>query len=192
MSFLSKHRRLALPAAIALMSLGGLSALASSATFSDNESPGSNAFSSGTVDLTTAPTSSVISFSTMAPGDMTVAPLTVANSGSLETRYAVRSSATNTDSKGLASALVTTIKTGVTCTAAGFDTGGTVLYSGTLGAVAIGDPAQGAQAGDRILAAAASESLCIRAQLPLSAPNTVQGASTSATFDFTAEQTRNN
>lgn len=192
MSILAKHRRIVVPATIALLSLGSLSALASTAAFSDAESPTSNTFSSGTIDLTTTPSSSVISFSTMAPGDSTVAPLTVRNNGSLETRYAVRSSATNTDGKGLGAALVTTIKTGVTCTPAGFGTGGTVLFSGYLSSVVMGDPAAGQQTGDRILAAAASENLCIKAELPLSASNTLQGAATTATIDFTAEQTKNN
>lgn len=56
----------------------------------------------------------------------------------------------------------------------------------------VGDPTQGAQAGDRVLAGGASETLCFKATLPLGTPNTYQGATTNITFTFNAEQTANN
>ena len=55
-----------------------------------------------------------------------------------------------------------------------------------------GSVAQGAQAGDRVLASLASEDLCVDVTLPLAAPDTVEGLSTVATFTFDAEQTTNN
>ena len=85
--------------------------------------------------------------------------------------------------------VLATVKTlGTSCAA--FD--GTTLYSGSLGAVAIGDPATGAQAGDRTLAAQGSETLCIQVHLPLAAGNAYQAASTVTTLTFSAEQTANN
>jgi hypothetical protein len=56
----------------------------------------------------------------------------------------------------------------------------------------IGDPTTGSQAGDRTLAASANEVLCFSVILPLGTGNTSQGVTTTATFDFVAEQTANN
>ena len=64
---------------------------------------------------------------------------------------------------------------------------------GTTGTSAIwGSPVQGAQAGDRVLAAGANEVFCVNVTLPLAATNASQGATTTATFTFDAEQTANN
>jgi hypothetical protein len=70
---------------------------------------------------------------------------------------------------------------------------GTVVLAATaLDGAALGNPSQGAQTGDRTLAGGASEVLCFRVSLPLSAGNTLQGATSDATFTFDAEQTANN
>ena len=72
---------------------------------------------------------------------------------------------------------------------------GTQLYSGDLDSTAgklVGDNTQGAQAGDRALAASGSETLCFRASLASSTGNAYQGATTTATFTFDSEQTANN
>jgi|SRR5450759_264377 hypothetical protein len=99
------------------------------------------------------------------------------------------SASTNADAKGLMNQLTLTVKTlGTSC--ALFD--GTSLYTGALASAAVGDPTQGAQAGDRTLAAAGSESLCFRATLPLATGNAYQNATTTTTFTFQAEQTANN
>ncbi len=73
----------------------------------------------------------------------------------------------------------------------------TVLYGpaelgSTTGIDVIGSPAQGFQAGDRTLAASASDVLCFLVSLPLSTGNSFQGLTTTPTFDFAAEQTKNN
>ncbi|MDO8613371.1 MAG: hypothetical protein Q7R32_11200 [Dehalococcoidia bacterium] len=49
-----------------------------------------------------------------------------------------------------------------------------------------------AQAGDRALAAGASDVLCFLVSLPLSTGNGFQSLTTTPTFDFVAEQTKNN
>ncbi len=178
--------------------LGGLVVLLSLsvlALFTDTASVPANTFTTGTVDISTNPATALVTFSDMAPGDQVVNAITVSNAGSLELRYAVTSTTTE---DVLAAQLDLTIKSGVTtCTIAGFDTDGTVVYAaGDLGSVAgtnvIGDPTQGAQAGDRTLAASGSEVLCFKVSLPSSTGNTFQGLTTTATFAFQAEQTKNN
>jgi len=170
-------------------------ALGVMALFTDTASVPSNAFSTGTVDINTSPTSALVTFSNMAPGDAVVNPVTVSNGGSLALRYAVTSTTTENT---LAAQLDLTIKSGVTtCTTGGFDADGTVLYGAadlgsTTGVNVIGDPTQGANTGDRTLAASGSEVLCFKVSLPLSTGNTFQGLTSTATFAFQSEQTTNN
>jgi spore coat-associated protein N len=167
---------------------------ASLALFTDQESSTGNAFSTGSIDIAVTPATAVVTMPAMVPGDQVTRPLDVANNGTLELRY---SAASTTTENVLAAELVLTIKSGVTsCTDAGWAATGTVLYSGVLGSSAttalFGSNVAGAQAGDRVLAAGGSEVLCFNVTLPLSAPNTVQGLTTTATFVFDAEQTVNN
>ncbi|MCH7735208.1 MAG: hypothetical protein IH961_08340 [Chloroflexi bacterium] len=165
------------------------------AVFTDTQSVGANTFTAGTVDIAASPASAVVSFSSMAPGDEVVGALTVDNDGSLELRYAVTSTTTE---NVMAADLDMTIKTGVTtCTIGGFAADGTIVYGpddlGSTGGIdVIGDPAQGVQGGERVLAGAGSEVLCIRVLLPLSIGNASQGVTTTAQFNFAAEQTANN
>ena len=182
--------------------LASLAVLGSFAVFTDSETVDSNTFSTGSVDISTSPTTALVTFSDMAPGDQVTNPITVTNDGSLELRYAVTSTTTE---DVLAAQLDLTIKTGVTtCTNAGFDTDGAVIYdsgtglAGDLGSAAginvIGDPTQGADAGDSTLPAtgADNEDLCFNVELPLSTGDAFQGLTTTATFNFQAEQTINN
>jgi spore coat-associated protein N len=165
-----------------LVGLGGLSVFTAS---TDNDA---NTFTTGSVDISTSPSTAFLTMSNMAPGDSVTAQLTVSNDGTLELRYAVTTDATNADALDLRDALTLTIKTlGTDCTT--FD--GTQLYTGTLANGAIGDPAQGADSGDRTLAATASEDLCFKVELSSSATGP-EGATTTATFTFDAEQTKNN
>lgn len=165
------------------------------AVFTDTQSVGSNTFTTGTVDISSSPTTALITFSPMAPGDQVTNPITVTNAGTMQFRYAVTSTTTE---NVLAGELDLTIKSGVTtCTNAGFAGSGTVVYAtGDLGNTTainlIGNPAQGSHAGDRVLAAAANEVLCFNASFPLAATNASQGLTTTATLAFAAEQTANN
>jgi hypothetical protein len=181
----------------------GLSAGASSlALFTSAATVGANTFSTGTVSITTTPATALITFSAMAPGDQVTAPITVTNGGSLDLRYAIASVATNVDSKGLKDQLVLTVKSGVTtCTNAAYGATGTVQYTGDLDSSAgklVGDAATGqngtvgASGSDRLLAPSANEALCFNVSLPLATGNAFQGATTTATFTFDSEQTRNN
>lgn len=162
------------------------------ALFSDSDSVTGNSFDTGTISLSTSPTSALVTFTDMFPGDSVTAELTVSNGGSGELRYAMTSSVTDTTLSG---GLSLDVKSGLsTCSSAAMDDGalGTVVFDGTLSAAAFGDPTQGAQAGDRTLAAGASEKLCFKVLLPLDASNTLQGLTTSATPTFASEQTKNN
>ena len=167
------------------------------AAFTGQSSAGPTTVATGTVVVSITPTSAVLSYTGMLPGDSVTNNIVVTNSGSAALRYAISSSATNTDTKALKDQLVLTVKSVDVTTPAtpcdNFD--GSALYTGDLDSTAgklVGDSTQGAQTGDRTLNGAASETLCLRATLPLATSATYQGATTTATFTFTAEQTANN
>lgn len=173
---------------------GAIFTVASLALFTDQENVGGNAFTTGSVDLVATPATAVVTMPAMAPGDQVTAPLDVANSGTLDFRYAVTSTTTE---NVLAGQLTLTVKSGVaTCDDANFAATGTVLYSGILGTTAtstiFGSNAQGADPGDRALAGGVNEVLCFNVSLPLAATNASQGLTSTATFTFDAEQTSNN
>jgi len=178
-----------------LATLVAVLSLTALALFTDTQSVPGNAFTTGTVDISTAPTSALVTFSGMAPGDQVTNPITVTNAGTLALRYAVTSTTTENT---LAAQLDLTIKSGVTtCTNGGFGSSGTVVYAtgdlgSTTGVNVIGNPVQGSQAGDRTLAASANEILCFNVSLPSSTGNTFQGLTSTATFAFQAEQTSSN
>ena len=176
--------------------LVGLLSATALGLFTDSDTVGANAFSTGTIDLVVSPTSAVVTFNGMVPGDQVTAPLTVTNGpGGAQLRYAVTSTTTENT---LAGQLQLTVKSGVTtCTSAGFGGSGTVLYGpaalgNTTPLAIIGNAAQGAQAGDRTLAVGASEALCFNVSLPIATGNAFQNLSTTATFTFDSEQTANN
>ncbi len=122
-----------LSAAVVLVGVA-LIAVTSLALFTDSAAVPANTFSTGTIDITTSPTTALVTMSTMVPGDQVTAPLTVLNNGSLALRYAM--TATTTEDT-LAAQLVLTVKSTVTsCTNANWASTGTTLYSGILGSVA--------------------------------------------------------
>lgn len=159
------------------------------AQFTDSEALGGNSLSTGTIDLSLSPTTALFTASAMMPGDAVNGTLVVSNAGTGQLRYAMTSSATNADGLGLATLLTLAVReVGSGCAA--FD--GPLVSGGILSGAAFGDPAQGADGGDRVLAGATSETLCFRASLPLTVPASIQGAATTVTFTFDAEQTANN
>jgi len=160
------------------------------ALFTDTDNVGGNTFSTGTIVLTTSPTSALVTFSGMFPND-SVGPnaLTVSNTGSGQLRYAMTSSSTDTDNKHLATQLNVTVKTeGTDC--ATFD--GTTLYTGALSTALFGNPAAGDDTDDRTLNSGSSEVLCFKVDLPFSTGNAFQNATTTTTFTFASEQTASN
>jgi hypothetical protein len=160
------------------------------AIFSDGTPPnGSNAFGVGKIDLTASRTDTLTFYGELTPWQPRTTGIDVTNTGSGQLRYAVTTAATNPDGKNLAGSVQLEVRTvGTSCDA--FD--GTALYSGALVGGHLGDPATGQQAGDRTLAASIAERLCIRFSLDPSAPTVVQGAETTITLSFAAEQTYGN
>ena len=178
-------RRRAAIAAIASLTLGTVGATAVSlATFTDSKTS-SGSFTSGTIVLGASP-ATLFTLTSIMPGDSGSASLTVSNAGTGQLRYAITSSSTNADSKNLRDQIALTVKAGA-CPGTG-----AALFSGALSAAALGDVTAGNQTGDRTLAAAASEQLCFAWSLPIATGNAYQGAATTTTFTFTAEQTANN
>ena len=189
---------------VALMAIGGLAALlgaASQAIWTDSDAVGGNDFATGSISLTTSPTSAVWTAVTdQVPGDTATGSLTVTNAGTAELRYAVTGSNTDaTLSAGMN--LRVALKVGAGCDFPYHNTDGTTtaltddteLFAGLLNVAAlVGSNAQGNQAGDRTLAAAATEDLCFAVVLPLSAANSLQSLSNTTTFTFDSEQTSNN
>jgi len=192
-----RHRRLLilLTAALAVLSLGA--GQLSLALFTDQESV-AGTFSTGSIDLDDVKIDALtLTTGALMPGDSVTDDVVVENDGTAQLRYALSTSSTNADAKGLRDVLTLTVKTidvttpGTPCD--NFD-GTTVLAATALGAsgAAFGNPAAGSQAGDRTLNAAANETLCFRVILPSGTGNGYQSASTTTTFTFDAEQTASN
>jgi predicted ribosomally synthesized peptide with SipW-like signal peptide len=167
------------------------------ALFTDQEST-TSAFTTGTIILDDVKVDAlVLTTAAMMPGDSVTDDVVIENDGTAQLRYAMTSSSTNADSLALRDALSLTIKTidvttpGTPCD--NFD-GASTLYSGVLGAAtaAFGDPTPGSDVGDRVLNAGVNETLCFRVTLPSSTGNGSQGATTTTTFTFDAEQTSSN
>lgn len=187
-------RKILLIAGLAVMSLSA--GQMSLAVFSDQETVPAT-FSTGSVVLDDVKIDAlVLTTAGMMPGDAVTDDVVVENDGASQLRYAVSAATTNPDTKDLRSQLALVVRTidvttpGTPCN----DFDGTSLFSGTLGATTAitGDPAQGAQAGDRNLSAAANETLCFRVSLPLGTGNAYSSATAVTTFTFDAEQTANN
>lgn len=173
------------------------------ALFTDQETDDST-FTTGTIVLDPTKIDAMdLTSAAMMPGDTKTSSVTVENDGTAQLRYAVSQASTNADTKDLRSSLLLVVKTADTGGGTDFGTDGdycddatgtTLRASAAMGASGnlVGDPTQGSQSGDRTLAAAANEVLCFYVSLPLSAANSLQGATTTTTFTFDAEQTANN
>jgi Camelysin metallo-endopeptidase len=167
------------------------------ALFTDQETTTAD-FTTGTIDLDGVKIDAlVLTTAALMPGDAVTDDVVVENDGTAQLRYAMTTSSTNADAKALRDALTLTIKT-VDVTTPGtpcdnFD-GASTLYNGVLGAATakFGNPNPGSDSGDRTLDAGANETLCFRVSLPSGTGNGYQGATTTTTFTFDAEQTANN
>ena len=162
-----------------LFSLGaGVSSLA---IWTDSEDA-SGSFTAGTVDLALNPTT-IFNATGIGPGQTGSAALTVSNGGTMALRYALTSSSSNGDGLHLRDQLQLSI-------APGACPGGTALFGpADIAGAAFGAATQGADTGDRTLAAGASETLCFSWELPSATGDSFQGAATTTTFTFAAEQT---
>lgn len=198
------HKKLAVLglAAVAAASIGA-GTMFTGALFTDQQVD-SSTFTTGTISLDPTKIAAMDLTSTaMMPGDTKRSSVEVKNTGTAQLRYAVSQTSTNTDSKNLRASLNLTVKTADTGAGTDFGTDGdycddatgtTLRASAAMGASGnlVGDPSQGSQSGDRTLNAGSSEVLCFTVTLDISAPNSMQGATTTSTFTFDAEQTANN
>ena len=170
------------------------------AVFSQQQAVAGNAFTTGTINLSVTPVSAIFASAAMMPGDVVPAGVpgavvTVSNTGTGTFRYAITGASTDADTKHLDTQLLITVRqadAGGGCAA--FT--GAVLFASAIVPVGpinmVGDPAQGAQGGERTLAGGATETLCFKASLPLNTLIAYQGATSTYTFTFYAEQTANN
>lgn len=173
----------------------GLLSVVAGALFNTSEYVTNNVFTLSTIVLDAEPVTAAFSVPSMRPGEEAVEEFSIANTGTGQLRYAITSV---TSEDVLASELIFTVREGVTtCDEVDWDATGTVLYQGKLGDTStvggwpiLGDAATGADSGDRVLVPSASETLCFHVLLPPAA--TVQQTTTTATFNFLAEQTANN
>ena len=182
---------------VPVLAIAGLGAgQFSLALFTDTETV-DGTFSTGSIILDAAKIDAlVLTTSAMMPGDSVTDDVVVENDGTAQLRYAMTTSSTNADLLALRDVLTLTVKTvdvdaSVPCDA--FD-GTTILAATVLGAstAGFGNPAAGPHAGDRTLNATANETLCFRVSLPSGTSQAYQGATTTTTFTFSAEQTANN
>jgi len=180
-----RRRRRGFLAALLSLSVITLGAgIFSLAIFTDSAAS-TGSFATGTIDITSSP-AVVFTVSDMMPGDANTQALTIANAGTATLRYSMTSAATNV----LGTTLQLEVKTlGTNC--ATFD-GTTIVGPTTLNGALIGSAAVGAQAGDRVLAAATNEVLCFQVSLPWATGNALQNTNSAVTFTFAAEQTANN
>jgi predicted ribosomally synthesized peptide with SipW-like signal peptide len=189
-----RRRPILLLAILAAVGIGA--AQFSLALFTDTETV-DGVFSAGSIDLDGVKIDALtLSTGALMPGDTITDDVVVENVGTAQLRYAMTTSSTNPDSKLLYSVLALTVKTidtttpGVPCD--NFD-GAIVMAASVLGpnTAKFGDVTSGAQAGDRVLNAAANETLCFRITLPQGTGNAYQSSTTTTTFSFVAEQTAN-
>lgn len=188
----SRRRRRGLIALLLAFSLATVGAgLFSLAVFTDSDTV-AGTWTAGTVAIdATTPGTEIWEVDSVMPGDSGSQTVNVENTGTAELRYSMTTSATNADDKGLRDQLQLTVKEG-TCPSTGASTGTEVVAAGPLGSAAFGNPSETNGTGDRTVAAGDNEDLCFEWSLPLDTGNSYQGASTTATFTFGAEQTANN
>jgi len=168
------------------------------ALFTDQATNPGNTFSTGTVDLTIDPAIAMFTVSNMAPGDVQYDGIQLTNSGSLQLRYAMTTTADGNSTLDEQLKLSIDVVTG-----AGDDTfwytlddvvGGANIYGpdGVLSSAAIGNATQGNQTGDRTLNASGNERLRFKVTLPLDTGNSYQNTTCTVAFVFDAEQTIHN
>jgi hypothetical protein len=176
-----------------VLALGTLSSAVWASTFADftDTATATSTFTAGTVDIVVGGDASdsyaftSLQSSNLKPGDVVYAPLSVANPGTLGLTYAMTSSSTNADAK----ALKDTLKLGakLVANAGACDSGG-VGYAASGTTVMAEAAISGAAISSRSLAAGASEVLCFKVELPSTAGDALQGATTTTTMTFAATQ----
>lgn len=172
----------------ALGTLSGAVWAGTFATFTD-DATSTSTFSSGTVnmeladDTTDAYSFTSLSTSNMKPGDVKYSSLKVENAGSLASTYTMTSAESEAALSG--ELQLGAVVGALTCDAAGYTTASATAANVVI---ANGDLAVAAISTARPLAAAASEVLCFRVELPTATTDTFQGLTTTSTFTFNLTQ----
>lgn len=171
-----------------LIGFGTVSTLASwtgQATATSNVSTATVALGVGAT-ATTATSASYqmpVSGNNLFPGSTLASVVTVKNTGSISAPYVFGGRITESGNAALGAALNIVVKTGATVSGTGSSvtcSGGTTLLSKNAGSQF------GSASAARPLAAGSSETLCVQYSLPVTAANTLQGATTAITLDFTS------
>jgi len=194
----ARRRRLVATAGIVGLAFVGIGQLATGALFQDSATA-TVSYATGNVAIQANGSSAttLAAATNLAPGDTVYRAVTIANTGSLDLRYAVTGQ-TTVETKALSTVLRYTVYSGVAVgpCAAGNMTGGSAIASniaiGTVASPVVGSNAAGADPGDRALAAATSEPLCVAMTLPLATTSTFASATATVQLTFDAEQTKNN
>jgi len=144
-------------------------------------------FTAGTIDLKANNLDTVtgytsLNISTMVPGNSVAGVLTIKNGGTAPFKYTAVTTATNVDGKNLRGSLqvkvtgaatVTGTSPTATCSGTALTGSGTALNGSLLST-------------GRLLAAGASETVCVQVTLDSAAPTSVQGGTTDVVFTFNA------
>jgi len=178
----------------AALSLGVVLAAAATGTFAywtDSATVSGTTISSGSIDLMVNNQQNDTGFTTMSlsnmvPGNSAAGVITVKNNGNSPLTYYVDGAAGNADSKGLGAAMAVKVtgdatRSGTTpnftCSSSALANTGTAFTTNLI-----------QSANPRLLAAGASETLCVQATLPAGANTSLQNATTNVSFTFNASQ----
>lgn len=203
----ARRRRLATTVAICGLAFIGFGQLSTGAFFTD-QADASLTYTAGDVKIMANNQTTYVvppgTFVNMAPGDVRYVPITVSSAGALDLRYAMTGVSTDgpnaVGNNPLSGIMQYNVYAGVptaSCNAAGVGAG-TLVSSPANTTIAtsetalFGDKATGNQPGDRTLAAAASEPLCVGITFPASADNSYALDKLGLDLKFYAEQTANN
>lgn len=185
----------------AAVTVSGIGAGGVSAALLTNADIAGAMFTSGTITLAAGQVSlGTLTNENLMPGDVATGWVDIRNDGPNELRYSLGAASAGVSGPHggmLHSVLVVEVRTIDTLTPLvkcdDFD--GTVLQPAeVLGVsnVMFGSPSPMDGRGDRILAAGASDTLCLRVTLPVATGDEYQGATAVTTFAFDAEQTKGN
>jgi len=205
------HRRRRSGKVRALLSLGlllGITQVSTLASWTDSATVQSDGFSSGTLDLTVGEaaadqlagqggtwTHTNLALSAMAPGESVARLLTVGNGGSAQLSYNGTVVSSNNDlynvgTPGLQLTVVEGAAVGNTGSQASSNRTGTCTggSSTSLTNANVSTTASNLHASTVSLAASATRAYCVLAKLTSTAPNSMQGKTTTLTFSFSAQQ----
>lgn len=165
-----------------------------SATFSDAEVIGPNRLGAARLDIEVGDRTVPMVGEDLAPGDTRRGSIEFVNEGTIPLRYSMRTLPVE-QGTDLAQWLDWSLwwgGSGTDCTAGAVPPGATGVTGTALasGLAIAGDPASGADPGDRVLAVGATDMLCLEARFSLDAPNDVQGRSITQPFRADAEEDR--